>query len=344
MRNRIFILSMCAWIVGLVACSAIMNDGESRPFREVGPHFSHPQHVELGLDDCSVCHEPGENGVPGMPARDFCMECHADIDPEKPEDHQAGSFFDADGNGQWSNAVKLDPERIFDHAKHVESNESCTDCHAAVVTGAMIPVGSRLTMQECMSCHEQKAPDYNDCSTCHKELREDTRPKSHLAGWDRAHGRAAIAGDFDDLPRDCALCHQQKSFCDDCHRAEMPRDHTNAFRMHGHAARASIDRDRCETCHTTDSCSECHKDAMPRSHRAVWGEPFNRHCNGCHLPVQSFGEVGCAVCHEDTPSHATAPMRPGNPIHQTNDPNQCRECHTPMEHPDNGQSCLLCHQ
>ena len=264
--------------------------------------------------------------------------------PEKPEDHQAGSFFDADGNGQWSNAVKLDPERIFDHAKHVESNAACTDCHAAVVTGAMIPVGSRLTMQECMSCHEQKAPDYNDCSTCHKELREDTRPKSHLAGWDRAHGRAAIAGDFDDLPRDCALCHQQKSFCDDCHRAEMPRDHTNAFRMHGHAARASIDRDRCETCHTTDSCSECHKDAMPRSHRAVWGEPFNRHCNGCHLPVQSFGEVGCAVCHEDTPSHATAPMRPGNPIHQTNDPNQCRECHTPMEHPDNGQSCLLCHQ
>jgi hypothetical protein len=30
----------------------------------------------------------------------------------------------------------------------------------------------------------------------------------------------------------------------------------------------------------------------------------------------------------------------------TNNPNQCRVCHTPatlLHHPDNGDSCLLCH-
>ncbi len=344
MRNRLFIISIGAWIVGLVACSAILSDGESRPIRDVGPHFSHTQHVDLGLDDCSMCHEAGEDGMPGMPERDFCMECHEEIDPEKPENQRAGAFFDAEGQGLWVHAVRLDDEQIFDHAKHVESAESCNDCHADVAQGEVVTVGSRVSMDECMACHAEKAPEYNECSTCHKELREDVMPKSHLAGWDRAHGRHAILGDYDDLPRDCALCHQERSFCDDCHRTEAPRDHTNAFRFHGHAARASMDRTSCDTCHTTDSCAECHRDAQPRSHRAVWGAPFNRHCNGCHIPVSSFSEVGCGVCHDDTPSHGSAPVRPPNPIHQTNDPNACRACHTPPEHPDNGQSCLLCHQ
>jgi hypothetical protein len=197
-----------------------------------------------------------------------------------------------------------------------------------------------------MACHDQYAPTKNECDTCHREIRMDRPPKSHLAGWKRTHGRMARMGELDPLPKDCALCHK-RSECDMCHRAEMPANHTNTWRLRGHGIAASFDREVCRVCHTTDSCFLCHQNTKPRTHTATWGSPFNRHCLGCHLPLQSSDDQGCVVCHKSSPGHASAPPRPGNAVHMTQDPNQCRLCHTPIAtvgHPDNGQSCLLCHQ
>ena len=343
MRNRLYIVWVGLWALGLVACSAVLST-EDRPVRESGPQFSHVQHIDMGIDDCSFCHGDPDAEVAEMPTLEVCNECHEDIDPEAEEGHRALDYFDEDGKGLWAKPMKDDGSDVmFHHGVHAAQDETCMLCHADVAASEQVLNGHSFSMENCMTCHAEHAPESNQCSTCHEKIREDVAPRSHRGNWDRAHGRHAILGDYDDLPRDCAYCHE-RSFCDDCHQAEAPRNHTNHFRLAGHASMASIDRDSCNVCHTSDSCFECHQQVAPRSHRGVWGAPFNRHCNGCHIPAAAREGSGCGVCHADSPSHMMAPPRPGNPIHQTTDSNLCRECHTPPEHPDNGQSCLLCHQ
>jgi predicted CxxxxCH...CXXCH cytochrome family protein len=75
------------------------------------------------------------------------------------------------------------------------------------------------------------------------------------------------------------------------------------------------------------------------SHTAGWDCPRNRHCNGCHVPLQTSGS--CFVCHKSTPGHDAAPSMPAwhNPGFN------CRSCHAAsLKHPDNGDSCLTCHR
>ena len=284
-----------------------------------------------------------------MPTYENCKECHEDVDKEaKPEKH-ATTFFDADGKrGLWSPSRAIDPEVIFPHGKHVLAKEKkCEACHADVVASTGQSTSTYLDMDACIACHKRDAPQYNQCETCHREVRMDRAPKSHHLGWKREHGRLVREGTLspDELPKDCSLCHK-RSDCDMCHQAELPANHTNFFRLRGHATMASFDRDRCRVCHTTDSCFLCHQNTKPQNHTGTWGAPFDRHCYGCHLPLQSFEDQGCYVCHKSTPGHASAPPKPSNAVHMTNNPNQCRVCHMPgqlLHHPDNGDSCLLCH-
>jgi hypothetical protein len=342
MRAGLFAAVLFLGMLGILACTSMTRRGATI-WSDPGPHFDHAGHLARGVD-CSDCHGGEKEGYRAMPELKACTECHADIDGEKPPEKRAASFFDAEGKrGAWTKSEALDAEIIFDHLKHVvAAGKDCKQCHAAVVASKGETTTTFIAMDACMACHDQYAPSKNECATCHRELRQDRPPRSHVVGWKRAHGRIASMGDLDPLPKDCAICHTRAS-CDACHRAEPPQDHTNAFRLKGHGIAASFDRDRCRVCHTTDSCFLCHQQMKPRSHTATWGAPFDRHCYSCHLPLQSFDEQGCYVCHKSSPGHATAPPRPSNAPHMTMDPAQCRECHTPLKHPDNGQSCLLCH-
>jgi hypothetical protein len=333
-------------VVIFAACQSFTTDGGgARPARPEGPRFDHAGHIERGLD-CSDCHGGEDEEWRAMPPLETCMECHEEIDGEKPEPERAAAFYNAEGQGLWAHAGKQNEEIIFSHKAHItEDDTGCLDCHQGVAESSEIMTASLLTMDSCVSCHEEKpeAAEYRSCADCHREIREDRAPPSHRLGWLREHGRQARMGAFDDMPADCSLCHK-RSDCDMCHRAEPPRSHTQHFRLFGHAALASMDRHSCSTCHTEDSCAACHQDSVPRNHRGAFGSPFNRHCVDCHIPLRRSGEQGCGVCHVATPSHDMAPPRPPNPPHMTTNPADCRECHVPMPHPDNGQTCLLCHR
>jgi hypothetical protein len=103
---------------------------------------------------------------------------------------------------------------------------------------------------------------------------------------------------------------------------------------------ASIDRTRCMVCHTQDSCQQCHESTRPTNHRAGWGTSQQRHCVGCHLPL---ADTGCAVCHQDAPSHQLATPLPGD----HNPGMSCRLCHgngVRLPHPDGGHACTACHR
>jgi hypothetical protein len=346
MRSWVFASALFLGMLGILACSTIMRRGSGpMGWSDPGPHFDHAGHLARGVE-CADCHGGEKEGFRAMPELKACTECHADIDGEKPPEKRAAAFYGEDGKtGRWTPSTPVGEEIIFDHGYHVTtSGKKCDTCHADVIASkGEAPTTTWMSMDACIACHDVAAPAKNECATCHREIRMDRRPKSHTVGWKRAHGRAASMGDLDPLPKDCALCHE-RSDCDLCHRAEPPADHTNLFRLRGHGIAASIDRDRCRVCHTTDSCFLCHQQMEPRNHTATGGSPFHRHCNSCHLPLESFDDQGCFVCHKSSPGHASAPLRPANAPHMTMDPNACRACHTPLQHPDNGQSCLLCHR
>ncbi len=341
MRKALVIwIALAATIIAIEACAVL--DSKHRALKPEGPHFDHKYHLGRGID-CSDCHGEEDQEWKAMPTLESCNECHEDIDGEKPHEQRASAFYDTEGKGKWVRATALASEVVFSHSAHLQKSQDCTTCHQDVAESTFISADLALDMAECIDCHERQAPQQNDCASCHREIRKDRAPPSHRLGWTTQHGRVARMGGFDPLPEQCSICHTRSS-CDGCHKAEPPRNHTNLFRLRGHAASASIDRDRCFVCHRTDSCVLCHQSALPRSHRGAWRAPFNRHCFGCHLPLEQFGEEGCAVCHRATPSHDMAPPRPGNPVHMTMSLAACRACHTPMPHPDNGQSCLICHK
>ena len=144
----------------------------------------------------------------------------------------------------------------------------------------------------------------------------------------------------------CAFCHVEPAFCDNCHKDQKPRDHTNLFRIKTHGLLAAVDRTRCQVCHETDFCVRCHENTAPRSHRAGWSGKRSRHCLNCHFPISR--EPSCATCHFQNPPHDTAPPQPPSHLPGLN----CRLCHNstggggakPLMHPDPGINCELCHR
>jgi cytochrome c nitrite reductase small subunit len=201
-----------------------------------------------------------------------CLRCH---DPNRP----ATSGF----------------RILIDHAQHAERNGSCVSCHVdtAHPHGVSVPI---TLMEQCFTCHgtfemsEAKA----ECGVCHPSGYE-LRPDSHKeAAWPKEHGGVALGE-----PRQCAMCHTDKS-CTDCHGVEMPHPETWARGRKGHASVAERQRDVCARCHTEkpDLCSMCHhrsydpsKGNWIRQHFIEVRRRGTTYCFECHSPVY------CVECH-----------------------------------------------
>jgi hypothetical protein len=131
----------------------------------------------------------------------------------------------------------------FNHAKHIASGLSCTDCHAGVQTGvhATLP-----TLDTCMNCHQTALTDSREeekirtLAAAGKEVqwKQLTRMPPHVFFSHRRHVTAAKLAcsechgpvEKSTAPpayayrtitmNTCLGCHQQKGVdadCDDCH-------------------------------------------------------------------------------------------------------------------------------
>lgn len=334
--------SSLLWLGLMGACTVESSDGPEITIPE-GPRFPHAVHVENGLE-CGDCHarENEEDDRLAIPAQDFCMDCHTDIDEGKAADKQASSFFPEGQEPAWKHVARQSPEIIFSHQRHEGAIEDCGACHGKIAESTYLDSSYGFTMATCMDCHTERKVK-TDCATCHTEIREDRKPPTHDDFFRRNHGQvvAGLRG-MDPLPADCAICHKDRTSCDDCHRDMPPTNHTNFWRIRGHAFETAMDRGSCQVCHgTTDFCLRCHEEVKPRDHFGAFAAPLNRHCIECHLPVRTSR---CQTCHLDTPSHDMSPRLPGNAPHMTTNSADCRACHVPLPHLDNGDDCLLCHR
>jgi hypothetical protein len=301
--------------------------------------FNHEAHTVRGVA-CADCHEGAEKEArAGMPAKAFCMNCHEELDKEKdkPLEKKVAWFQDDKGEVHWTDFGKQKEDIKFSHASH-NGKVACLDCHAGMDKNTgLVPHGPQR-MTSCVACHQEKAAAKLDCSVCHTAIDRTKKPDNHFQLWTKSHGAAAKEGANVATINNCALCHQPQA-CTICHQTVPPEDHTEFWRLRAHGLTVALDRSRCQTCHTTDMCVRCHTVAQPMSHVGSWGATQEKHCFSCHLPLQSSGS--CAVCHRDTPGHATAPPKP--PWHTAN--MICRTCHAAtLKHPDNGDNCNACHR
>ncbi len=302
--------------------------------------FNHEAHIVRG-PACADCHEKAEKeAVAGMPSKEFCMNCHEDLDkdPAKPLEKKVAWFLDPKGDPVWTAYTKQSPEIRFSHAAHAAKGVGCTSCHEGIDKDTGLVSGKLQRMASCTACHAEKAVAKNDCRTCHTQQDRLVPPKNHAQLWATMHGSAARVGGAFSTANQCALCHTNDA-CVTCHQTRMPRDHTEAWRHRPHGIAAGVDRQRCTVCHAADGCGRGHQETVPLSHGAGFGAPQNRHCTGCHLPVQQ--SAGCGVCHRSTPSHDASPPQP--PWHTP--AMNCRSCHAAsLKHPDNGDNCAACHR
>jgi hypothetical protein len=205
----------------------------------------------------------------------------------------------------------------------------------------IIPLLGNKACEKAASFEHPVVPKETECKECHEDGRDaKTKPAGHDLAWERDHGKFIQRYGFKPQTN-CTLCHTE-SQCTTCHQQEKPKDHNEFWRLKSHGLAVGLDRSQCYTCHRgPDFCQRCHAQTQPLDHSAAWGAPSNRHCLNCHFPLTSAGAERCAVCHTGTPSHSSAPNQPANALHVTGA--NCRSCHSPLRHPDNGMSCTVCH-
>lgn len=323
------------------ACWVLVSACLSLPLaRRSEPSFPHRVHVVDNGLGCTFCHAAVLAGErPGMPPPELCAPCHDRFDGDKPPERRIAAFYDEHSRYRTVADASLPGDVTFSHRRHVhEAKFDCADCHGDVAAQDEVPLAPLVSKRACMDCHAGHGMQ-NACSECHRTVDEAWLPPSHRHGWVRGHGEVVRAGSDLSANR-CELCHQDATGCNACHTQMPPQSHDQTFRVRTHGLLASVDRSRCAVCHTQDSCQQCHEVTRPRSHRGGFGSPQERHCVGCHLPLQA---TGCTVCHRSTPSHDLATPLPADHVPSMN----CRLCHgngVALPHPDGGHVCTACHR
>ncbi len=174
-RTRFRRLLGFALSVFLLAVTVSLRSRVQEAPPAVAPHepplklitFSHRQHVtDVGLD-CQLCHAYARRGpVAGIPSVARCAGCHRFVLPGSPEVKKILAHLEAEEPIPWVRVHDL-PEFVrFTHKRHVHAGVTCQTCHGDVARMELATRVVPLTMDWCVSCHEERNAPL-DCLTCH---------------------------------------------------------------------------------------------------------------------------------------------------------------------------------
>jgi len=308
--------------------------------------FTHEVHLERGYQ-CVVCHDefPHEGGTTDRPDMTSCYRCHGVQHTKQgeaaPDDCRAC-------HPPGFELLPADHTATFVATTHrkaaAEDLLGCLTCHTSAF---------------CAECHraEKRLPDGS--------YSEEVIPDDHRTEeWMSTHGEPfLLSGEAT-----CSICHTNES-CSRCHPTVMPHPttwlatHTTSGFMPNDCAVCHTDRNWCQECHhdpdrsqklLAENCVNCHpvmrdtpypdiKVAKTAEHAAHFdvaeylGRPLR--CDDCHVKLtaarvqragQSSTEIGghdiriCYECHgaRDSQGELIAPWS-GSDL--------CRHCHTGPE-------------
>lgn len=282
------------FIITLVVSMAL---GQTKPVELI---FSHKYHTEVAGVGCTDCHTTADSSKLAidnlLPDMETCYTCH-DRESKCSMCHK-----DPDNAIAYPRIETYIAK--FPHMTHVEKKVTCEKCHVGVAASENVLEKHLPQMADCSSCHDAlDKPDY--CYSCHNKG-ESLRPSNHRLDWRKAHAvhkegpkdecklchtdnQCLECHKSDNIDHsvhplnyihnhglyahgdkeECYSCHEDRTFCIDCHRAQMvyPRTHASAGwanKSNGgsHKRAAEADLDECLSCHSDDSsdpiCAQCH--------------------------------------------------------------------------------------
>jgi hypothetical protein len=193
--------------VGIGVAYAIMNSGyvtgQWLTLEQPVP-FSHQHHVGgLGLD-CRYCHAGVElSPVAGVPATHTCMTCHSELYTQTAMLAPVRTSLADNRPIHWSKVNKLPDYVYFDHSIHVAKGVGCSNCHGAVDHMPLLRQAAPLTMDWCLDCHRDPAPNLRPASAVFDP--DWTAPADQ-----REQGRKLLAQYLIDNKSltDCSVCHR----------------------------------------------------------------------------------------------------------------------------------------
>jgi hypothetical protein len=122
--------------------------------------FSHAHHVgEIGLS-CQYCHQGVlTSASAGLPATEVCMTCHSQILKDAPVLAPIRASFQSKQPVVWNRVNALPDYVYFNHAAHVNNGVGCVTCHGRVDDMPLTQQAAPLTMEWCLDCHRDPAPN-----------------------------------------------------------------------------------------------------------------------------------------------------------------------------------------
>lgn len=292
--------------------------------------FSHKIHIENEKKECLDCHK-GLDGVKyskesaaGFPdmqscyschstqkASGNCENCHSNLTDLTPSNHRSPNFLNehklSDISGSKNNCMMC------------HSDNFCQACHS--------PVGFKgnNTKQGFYAPYYTKETGVRKDRTALQKL-----TTAHSLNYKFTHGLDANQKSFE-----CKTCHEQSTFCAECHQTGgelvtgiTPTSHQVAgFTTFGvntggglHSDLARRDIESCASCHDVEgrdpACVKCHfdndgiKGTNPKTHeigfmsddKGIFHETEGANCYSCHTDANAKpkgipGTGFCGYCH-----------------------------------------------
>jgi len=165
--------------------------------------FSHEHHVAgLGLD-CRFCHASVElSSNAGLPTTYTCMTCHSQIWTNAKLLAPLRQSLSAQRPIVWSRINDLPDYVYFNHSIHIAKGVGCASCHGEVDKMPLTHKAKTLTMQFCLDCHRDPAPNLRPKNRIYDtqwSRTPDTASPQQLMAQYHVGGRNLT---------DCSICHR----------------------------------------------------------------------------------------------------------------------------------------
>jgi cytochrome c3-like protein len=165
--------------------------------------FSHQHHVAgLGID-CRFCHSSVERSAQAsLPPTYTCMTCHSQIWTNAQLLAPIRASLVSNTPITWGRVTDVPDYVYFNHSIHIAKGVGCQSCHGQVEGMPLTFKARTLTMQFCLDCHRNPAPNL--------------RPEAAIydTNWHRTDATPAA----DTLMRHYHVAGRNLTECSICHR------------------------------------------------------------------------------------------------------------------------------
>lgn len=140
--------------------------------------YSHKLHAGQLDIDCQYCHtNVFKSRHANVPATQTCMNCHSQIDSQKPEEiKKIRDSWNSDEPIEWIRVHNLPDYAYFNHAAHVNVGVGCETCHGRIDRMEVVFQKEPLSMSWCLDCHrnpEQHVRPVEEVTTMGYEPEKD---------------------------------------------------------------------------------------------------------------------------------------------------------------------------